>query len=300
MRRCTTVLVSGIFIAVAHSNVSAAPLVINDETVIPSFSGTGKRDHALPLRRVDNPLVLSVASNPRKIIGNNDLKPVPDTTKYPFRAVVLITFNEWHDPPNQIHRCTGFFISKDTVATAGHCVSAEDSRKYNPIDTYTIKPAYNGSPVFPPCTARWLATTYGWLIENDVDYDYAAIKLDCSEGLNTGWFGLSAKSSVTADNPPTTAVINGYPGGKVIPNKKKLQYRATGEVVGFGDEMVHYDTDELEGVSGAPVWYRGKSPCVACAFAVNSGSTRLPFRYNWGRLLNGAAKENLVRWARSP
>ncbi len=112
------------------------------------------------------------------IIGADKRKLVKNTKKYPYRAVVLITF----DTGSGGARCTGWMINKDTAVTAGHCVYEPGIGFYS-TGSYRIFPGYTGSTApFGNCHAKRPYTVHGWGNNGDDQYDYGAIKLDCKVG----------------------------------------------------------------------------------------------------------------------
>ena len=94
-------------------------------------------------------------------------------------------------------RCSGVMIGPNTVSTAGHCVhTGGPGGALRPVASYRIYPGRDGavSP-YGFCTARTLYTVLGWTLASDEEYDYGAIKLNCTIGNTVGWFGMTTADS---------------------------------------------------------------------------------------------------------
>ena len=96
----------------------------------------------------------------------------------------------------------------------------------------------------PARRAGWPASAAG-RSSGDDRYDYGAIKLNCSIGNTTGWYGYFW-TSASLNGLPT--IINGYPGDKPL-----TQWRSSGLVRVTQAQRVFYQNDTLGGQSGAPV-----------------------------------------------
>lgn len=194
----------------------------------------------------------------KTIINPDSRLLVSATTSFPWRAIALVTFTGG--------RCTGWFIGKDTVATAGHCVhsgGASGTWKTN----VRVYPGRNGSASpYGFCTAKRLHSVSGWISSKDEQYDYGAIKLNCNVGNTTGWFGIWWQAASLNGLPIT---VSGYPGDKPL-----TQWRATGSVVATQARQVFYKNDTFDGQSGAPVFQNrpaGSNFCVGqCSMAIHA------------------------------
>ncbi len=217
------------------------------------------------------------------IIGPDSRKRVGKTTDFPARATVLVTFSAG--------RCTGWLIGKDTVVTAGHCVHPGDGGSFYPVRSYKIFPGRNGSAnPYGSCTARWTASVRGWTVEGKDDFDYGAIKLNCTIGNTTGWYGYFwTRASLTG--LPT--IVSGYPGDKPL-----TQWRSDDLVRVTQSRRVFYQNDTVGGVSGAPVYYN-RAGCGLCSMAVHAYGIydRPPFSTNnHGTRITKAVFDNLNAW----
>lgn len=172
------------------------------------------------------------------IIGSDNRVQVTNTTSFPYRAIALITFSAG--------RCTGWFVGPDTVVTAGHCVHSGGPGG-NWYSNYRVYPGRKGSSSpYGSCTAKRLYSVTGWVNSSDEQYDYGAVKLNCTVGNTVGWFGAWWQSASLNGLPIT---VSGYPGDKPL-----THWRSTGNVAVTQTRQVFYKNDTAAGQSGAPVF----------------------------------------------
>lgn len=225
---------------------------------------------------VDGALAVAAPSpnSPGLIIGTDDRIPLNGTRTFPFRATTLITF----DTGSGGARCTGFLVSADTVATAGHCVAPGGTGAFYPVSSFRVSPGAEGaSHPYGTCRARAIGTASAWLATAPTTSDYGAIKLDCTVGNNTGWFGLSSAETATG----ARVFTDGYPG-----DKPETHWFSQGNVTASSPSLLFYDNDTVGGQSGSPVW--NGSRCGVCAVAIHTtGSPSPPF--NHGTRIAGSA-----------
>ena len=206
------------------------------------------------------------------------------TTTYPARAKVLITFSAG--------RCSGTMIGPDTVATAGHCVHSGGSfGSWYPTDSYRIYPGRDGaaSP-YGVCTARNIHSVVGWTSNGDEEYDYGAIKLNCTVGNTVGWFGFAATEPT---NLPT--IIGGYPGDKQL-----TQWTSSDRVRAFSVRQIFYNNDTIGGQSGSGVWHDPTGPYIFGIHAYGTHGAGNHALYNHGTRITSAVANNLLAWRNAP
>jgi len=217
------------------------------------------------------------------------------TNNYPARAVVYITFNK---PDGTPVSCSGWMISRDTVATAGHCVHTGGSSG-NWCYNWTIYPGRDGfdSP-YGSTTASWAASVSGWVDRRNEAYDYGVLKLNTDIGDATGWFGFLWRSgSKGLLNAP--AIIPGYPGDK--PDGE--QWESADKVRISWNRQIFYYNDTAGGMSGSPIWYDkgNKGPYGIGIHAYGFPHKDWPHtKYNHGTRINETRFNNLKSWINEP
>ena len=226
------------------------------------------------------------------IIGTDDRTLVRPTTSFPASATVLIMFGDGGGD----FLCSGFMISADTVATAGHCVAPGDGSGFYDRTTYRVFPGRDGPDrPYSVCGARRLYSVGGWLNDGRDDFDYGAIKLKCDIGNTTGWYGFTSDYG-GLDNPLR---VQGYPG-----DKPKTQWSSNHRVTAQDSRRVYYRADTTGGMSGSPVWYNKEPGCTRCAIAIHaygtSGSTPPDSNSNHGTRINSTVFDKLTTWKDAP
>jgi glutamyl endopeptidase len=200
------------------------------------------------------------------------------------RAKVLVTFAGG--------RCSGTMIGPNTVATAGHCVhTGGPGGAWRPVASFRIYPGRDGtaSP-YGFCTARTLFSVIGWTNSSNEEYDYGAIKLNCTVGNTVGWFGMTAANPT---NFPT--VVGGYPGDKPLE-----QWQGSDRVRALSTRQVFYRNDTFGGMSGSAVWYDINGPYLFGIHAYGTHGAGNHALYNHGVRLVTAVFNNLLAWRNAP
>lgn len=201
------------------------------------------------------------------IIGADERQQV-NARQYPYRAVARINYRDGGN-------CTGFFVGRDTIVTAGHCVyddvDNDGTREW--LHPVAIIPGMddNGAP-YGSCGWRRLYALVGWRRHNDDDHDLGAIKLSCTIGSRTGWFGYFSTPGTQTGNP---ASVTGYPGDKPQtnpPEPTSNQYRGEGSVRQSRTYVFLHLIDTTPGQSGSPFYQArsGDPPCDPCAAGVHA------------------------------
>ncbi len=205
-----------------------------------------------------------VPDTPAEIIGTDDRIPLRGTRTFPFRATTLISFG---DGMGSSFQCTGFLVSADTVATAGHCVAPGGTSTFYPPSTYRISAGADGANrPYGTCRVVSLTVSGAWFTSGVTTADYGAIKLNCQVGNTTGWFGITGVESALG----TTVYTDGYPG-----DKGQTHWFSQGRVTDSTPALLFYDNDTIGGQSGSPVW-RNVGRCGICAVAIHTTGSQLP------------------------
>lgn len=164
------------------------------------------------------------------------------TDRYPNRAIVYIQYDNRH-------HCSGAMISRNTVLTAGHCVhtGGPGGSWYN-LSLFRVFPGRNGtSTPYGSCTVRQNWSFTGWTNSGSPSFDIGLMRLNCTVGNTTGWFGTYAASSTELANAPSYVI--GYPG-----DGAQLQLGSGDRIRRLETRMVCYRNDTVGGHSGSPVW----------------------------------------------
>lgn len=219
------------------------------------------------------------------------------TGQYPNRAIVYIQYNN-------AHLCTGFLVSRDTVVTSGHCVHTGGSNgAWRRPNLYRVFPGRDGtaSP-YGSCTVKRLHSVIGWTSNRNSQFDYGAMRLNCTIGNTTGWFGVHAPPNRELTNAPSTVI--GYSG-----DKPQQQWGGGDQVRRVEQRMICYRNDTVGGNSGGPVWNdrnNATSATGAFAFGIHGYGVGGSVCGGVRNQMNGAVRvdsallSNIVSWIRQP
>jgi glutamyl endopeptidase len=266
----------------ADRAVADRPVELPRERALPAelapFEGSGKVADATgvdTMEKAFDGVAPAFTPLPESIIGPDNRFQIDPTTVYPYRATVRIT--------SSVGQCTGWMISRDTVATAGHCV-------HNGAwaTSVTVAPGQNGLVrPYGTCGARRLHSVVGWTRDRSSDYDYAAIKLNCTIGSTVGWYGMRW---TTASLNGVISHTNGYGG-----DKGGQLWASVGTVRSSLARRLHYTNDTVGGNSGGPVYdyVNGAGPY---GIAVHTNGTGDGLT-NSGTRITEPVYNNYVAWA---
>jgi glutamyl endopeptidase len=215
----------------------------------------------------------------------------PQESGYPYRAVGQLTFTQG----GSNYTCTGWLISADTVATAGHCVHEGPGGTWS--TNVRFYPGRNGSLApYGSCTAKRLNSVSGWTSSGSQEYDYGAVKLNCTIGNTTGWLG---RWWTTASQVNLPIAIVGYPGDK----PSSTQWGGAGRVEASETRKTRYFIDTAGGQSGAPVIQAdgtGPGGCQGdCGIAIHAYGADSAGRNSATRITQ-AANTNFQNWINTP
>ena len=239
------------------------------------------------------PLVPSYARSEaaaETVIGiDSRYRIIPAASGHPEQAIGLLTFNQGGDS----FICTGWLINANTVATAGHCVHEGGGGSFS--TNVTFFPGRNGaSSPFGSCSSRALFTVNGWAIDGNENFDYGAVKLNCSIGNTTGFFGFFWQTGSLVGLP---VQVSGYPGDKAL----GTHWSTSGDIAVSEASKTRYKHDSAGGQSGGPVFQTDRvgasctGPCVNSvhAYGVSNGN-------NSGTRINQSVFNNLISWRDAP
>ncbi|WP_053714488.1 trypsin-like serine peptidase [Saccharothrix sp. NRRL B-16348] len=258
--------------------------IAGDPGASDGFAGTGDLSDAEGVRRVARPEPPTV--NPdelstQSVIAPDERVQVTDTTTYPARATVRFTYTK---PSGTTSWCTGWLYAADAVATAGHCVYNVSAAAWN--TNFTVYPGRNGtSSPYGSCGVSNAYSVAGWIQGGSTEYDYAALKLTCSIGNTTGWFGLNTSA---ASLNGTTVSTAGYPQDK----PSGTQWFTSNTVTSTNARQLAYLLDTIGGQSGSPVYNTGCATYCAVAIHAYGHGT-----HNRGTRIIPEVHQNLTTWA---
>lgn len=228
----------------------------------------------------------------KSIIGPDSREQVLDTTTFPWRAVAFITFQEASG--RRGGRCTGWFFGPDLVVTAGSCLhTGKPPGRW--VTDVRVYPGRNGtnSP-FGFCAAKRLYAAQGWTARRNEQYNYGAVKLDCTVGNTVGWFPVWRQ---TGGFGSLAYTLSGYPSDKSL-----TQWTSSGVVAVTQNRQVFYGNDTGPAQTGSPIFQvRASRTCGAhCVFAIHTsdlhGSSAPHNKYNHGTRLTPEVLTNLTAW----
>jgi glutamyl endopeptidase len=226
--------------------------------------------------------------------GPDNSRQIQTTTKFPYRAVVWI---KYVNQSGLIGWCSGYMIGANTVATAGHCVyDPQEFGGWISRSFFVVVPGANADAQDPTpygsCGATRLFASRGWRVSrgSNSNYDYGAIKLNCSIGNRTGYFGLTRPTSPVG----ITSIISGYPSGHPI----GTMWRSVDQVRAVTTKRIFYRNDTFPGDSGAPVYRSSTSACRWCAFGIHTTGNDVVNGqvYNGGTRITLSVLRNLNHW----
>lgn len=216
----------------------------------------------------------------------------PQESGYPYRAIGQFTFTQGASS----FTCTGWLISADTVATAGHCVHSGGSGGVWSSNVVFYPGRNGGSAPYGSCTVKRLSTVNGWSKNADPNYDYGVLKLNCTVGNTTGWLGRWFTTSSQVNLP---IAIVGYPADK----PSSTQWGGAGRVAAQETRRTLYYVDTAGGQSGSPVIQAdgtGPGSCEGdCGIAIHTNGADAVGR-NSGTRITEAVNTNLQNWINTP
>jgi glutamyl endopeptidase len=224
----------------------------------------------------------------------DDRTRVNPTTTFPVNAIVQLV----RDDGTTTWGCSGWLYGPSIVATAGHCVhpgagadGGGDSGFYPPED-FEIIPGRNfPSRPYGTCHATQLMSVTGWTQDGSRDFDYGAVRLDCTAGSTTGTWGFWWQGATLTG---TASTVSGYPCDQTF----GTQWRHAGRsVLTTTTRRIFYDNDTAGCQSGSPVYQNrasGSAFCVGwCVMGIHTtGGTSS----NGGTRITEPVYNNLLAW----
>jgi glutamyl endopeptidase len=219
------------------------------------------------------------------IIGTDDRYQIGNTTVHPYSAVVEIVL------PSGFGACTGWMYAPNMVATAGHCVYDAANGW---LDTRAMKvwPGINGSTATAPYGSCGVVKSYapaGWTNGQNEAFDYAALRLDCTVGNQTGVLNYGLQPTVGYQTR-----VCGYPSDKPT----DTQWCGDDQVRAADAYQVFYANDTIRRMSGGPVLgYTSSGWSVIAIHTMNvHGTAPNHSSYNHGTRITATVSNDLSNW----
>lgn len=213
---------------------------------LPGF--VGRRDNPAPAKPVAQSGLAS------------GLSAIVDTTKIPFRSIAMLTIQYEN---GQTAQGTAFFISRRTLATAGHNIFSAEGV---PASCIEISPARNEyGDQFGPYDASLARVSKKWRASRNEGDDYGVLQIGDDLGADRlGWFGMSRYPDTASSALPIN--ICGYPLGMAY----TTQYFQSGRIQAWAPQEIEYTLTPVAGMSGAPVYRYDEADGTRSAVAIHT------------------------------
>ena len=284
-----------------HSRISIN-LITGEETSIPSDPadasgptvGVGKRPE--PARRADGWAAqwapAELGEDPASI--NRDgrsCSPPPRslaTHDYPWNTTYKLLMRFDVSGTDYYLVCSASSFGSFHLLTAGHCIynhdpngdgNTADAKWADEIwawaaQTDVVNPFGGADYPYGFAKVTILDTYYGWIDNQDLNFDVAYVALDRRVGDRTGWMWREANLTTSMLN------FNGYPAETpYVPAGELAQYPGSdsGNVLGYTTDRIQMCAYTYGGHSGGPVWRYDPGTGNRFVQGVNSTSTRVGY-----------------------
>lgn len=216
-------------------------------------------------------------SSSKTIFGNDDRYTVTSTSgRYKSIAKLKITYDD-----GSVGYGTGFLLSSTKVATAGHCISVENSsgniKTATKIVLYFGCSGTNSNHSYAAsrtvnCTSSNTITADNWTgsLANS-NYDYGVIILSTAFNNDGYYFELATTSNPTG----TSASIIGYEHHSLTTPFSNWQLlRGDGTISGYTSYKLETHIDGLAGQSGSPVINSNNKVIGIYTYGANNNSNQ--------------------------
>jgi glutamyl endopeptidase len=225
-------------------NVKSPPTE-NPDLLLDAYYST-VQGTTLGTRLLQEPKVLKETLE--NIIGPDDRIRIENTKQNPYRWIcsLIITTKD-----NKRYIGTGFYIGKNTIATAAHCIYMHDHGGW--AKSIEVIPGRDGPKrPYGVCSTTKFRTVAGWVKDKNSTHDYGAIIIptDFIHGSQYGYFGFGNLSTDQLRNQ--LLYITGYPGDGGQTHIPGTLWTHARNISNITDTKINYDIDTFGGNSGCP------------------------------------------------
>ncbi|MBA2876097.1 trypsin-like serine peptidase [Thermaerobacillus caldiproteolyticus] len=209
------------------------------------------------------------------------------TTTYPYNAIAQIDFTDG----TYGYSCTGWFVDKNTVVTAAHCVYDTYNNKF--YQAWYVYPAENGTQLpYGGMASTTAYVTSSWqqatppdeesIYYKDVQYDFAVINLSSSTN-HPNYLTINTNPQVN-----NSIFSVGYPGDKSFEYNGSYyyyMYGSSGQISKIESNTITHTAYVTSGMSGGPIMLTSNWNAVS----LNSTSS-------WGVAFSTVSKNFILTW----
>lgn len=229
--------------------------------------------------------VVLAAPSSATVIGTDGRYQIADTKTFPYSATVEIVL------PSGLGACSGWLYGADMVATAGHCVY-DATHGWFDTGAMRVWPGINGSTATAPYPSCGVVKSYaptGWTGQANEAFDYAALRLDCTVGNQTGLLNYGLQPTVGYQTR-----LCGYPSDKAV----DTQWCGDDQVRAVDAYQVYYSNDTVQRMSGGPVLGYTSSGWSVMAIHTTGvhGTAPNHSTYNHGTRITSTVSNDLWNW----
>ncbi len=181
----------------------------------------------------------------KAIIGSDNRITVTNLREYPYCAIGLMNV---HATCGCSWQGSGFMVSPSGFLTAAHCMCCTEHRAFpDRLDIYFgYESDTNYYYKFDKGCTFWVGTTFdGGYTNENMEWDYAYIKLSERVGDYTGSFGIV----IPGDDSLNDAYL------EVAGYRDSLLKYDFGTAAVIGDRLFTLDADAVAGNSGGPIFF---------------------------------------------
>jgi glutamyl endopeptidase len=263
---------------------------IQQDPSITSFSSQGeilKLPFTLESKNLESKNSSAISSLPIQTAATDNRVRINPTTTYPYNAIAQIDYTDG----TYGYSCTGWFVDRNTVVTAAHCVYDTYNNKF--YQAWYVYPAENGTQLpYGGMASTTAYVTSSWQLANppdadsiyykDVQYDFAVINLSSSTN-HPNYLTINTNPQVN-----NNIFSVGYPGDKSFEYNGSYyyyMYGSSGKISKIENNTITHTAYVTSGMSGGPIMLTSNWNAVS----LNSTSS-------WGIAFSTVSKNFILTW----